>query len=48
MDSSTHRSPPHHTITGPGVPGVEGAMLAQQQQAAPAPVAGLGLVTSHW
>ena len=47
MDSSTHPSLHRHTITGPGVPRVEGAVLAQQQQAAPAPVAGLGMVTSH-
>ena len=47
---STHRGPPRPrprpTVAGPGcVPGVEGAVLAQQQQAAPAPVPGLGLVT---
>ena len=44
---STHRGPPRPrpTVAGPGVPRVEGAVLAQQQQAAPAPVPGLGLVT---
>ena len=42
---STHRGPPRPTVAVPGVPRVEGAVLAQQQQAAPAPVPGLGLVT---